>query len=155
MTKSVQPEWCLKLPLQQQSVLFLAARGPDGIAKAHPCKAIVQAYRACVLVAAKYGRCLEYGEHADSFMSLAAFADGSRWKALVDDFFLHEDALPHHYLMHLMHGAQILGHKHPDGRFRDRWIYFYTMMVAGLHLRAESEAEMDLRLNDWGRSRWK
>lgn len=32
---SVQPEWCLSLPIQQQSVLFLAARGPDGIKKRH------------------------------------------------------------------------------------------------------------------------
>ncbi len=60
--KSVQPEWCRKLNMQQQSVLFLAGRGPDGIPKRHPCKTVHTAYRACVFQAAKYGRLLEWGE---------------------------------------------------------------------------------------------
>ena len=48
MTLSVQPTWCTMLPLQQQSVLFLASRGPDGVAKVHPCKPVIIAYRATV-----------------------------------------------------------------------------------------------------------
>jgi hypothetical protein len=152
--KSVQPEWCKNLPLQQQSVLFLAGRGPDGIAKVHPCKPIVIAYRGCVFMAGKYGRMLEWGERADSFMSLDVFSEDAGWAAAVKQFFDHHDNLPKHYLAHLMHGAQILGFKHPDERFRKRWNGFYLELVDSFHLHPETEAEMDKRLGDWERRFW-
>lgn len=151
---SVQPEWCLNLTVQQQSVLLLAARGPDGIAKYHPCKDVHRAYRGSVLIAAKFGRPLNWGEKADSFMSLDMFSDIVFWEVKVEDFFKHADDLPHHYYMHLMHGAEILGYKHPDVRFRTRWHKFYLQCVEELHLTAETEAEMDARLGDWDRQEW-
>lgn len=153
-TISVQPIWCLALPLQQQSVLLLAARGPDGIAKAHPCKEIQRAYRATVLVAARYGRTLRWGENADSFMSLLDFGSDILWRMHVDEFFQWADSLPHHYYMHLVHGAQIIGYKHPDVRFRTRWTEFYRRCVREFHLTPETEKEMDDRLSDWNRGHW-
>jgi hypothetical protein len=69
-------------------------------------------------------------------------------------FFRYHDELPHHYLMHLMHGAQILGYKHPEPEFRERWLEFYVEMVEDAHLKTESEEEMDVRLGDWGREFW-
>ncbi len=154
MTLSVQPTWCTMLPLQQQSVLFLASRGPDGVAKVHPCKPVIIAYRATVFLAAKYGRSLNWGERADTFMSLDLFADKSRWMSAVGLFFDHQDSLPKHYVLHLMHGAQILGYKHPDERFRERWLGFYLQLVEAFHLHPETEAEMDKRLGDWGKEHW-
>ena len=88
---SVQPAWCRTLPLQQQSVLLLAARGPDGIAKTHPCKKVQRAYRATVLVAAKFNRLLVWGEIGDSFMSLGQFANELVWSFIVQEFFQHVD----------------------------------------------------------------
>lgn len=137
------------LPLQQQSVLFLAARGPDGIAKVHACKPVVRAYRATVLVAAKRGRLLHWGEKADSFMSLDRFADDELWEFDMENFFATVDSLPHHYYMHLMHGAEILGYQHPDRRFRDRWCYFYIDCCRDLHLMPETCEAMRSRLNDF------
>lgn len=151
---SVQPAWCRALTLQQQSVLFLAARGPDGVAKANPCKNVVRAYRGTVLLAAKYGRPLGFGERADSFMSLDRFADPVLWGEDIDAYFAHADSLPHHYQMHLAHGAQILGYKHPEEAFRERWLHFYQEVCHDLHLTPETEAEMDRRLGDWGRRFW-
>jgi len=150
MSQSVQPEWMKELPLQQQSVLFLAARGPDGIEKFHPVKEIQRAYRATVFVAAKHGkRMLKYGETGDSFMSLAAFADiGTWWSDCIDNFINHIDSLPLHYVMHLMHGAQILGYKHPDERFSYKWFKLYLALVKNFHLNVETEQEMDERLKD-------
>lgn len=148
MTISVQPEWCLALPLQQQSVLLLAARGPDGIPKSHPCKDIQRAYRGTVLVAAARRRCLEWGERADSFMSLDVFADHEKWYEACKNFYHEVDMLPHHFIMHLLHGAEILGYHHPDGRFRDRWWGFYLMGCEDMHVVPESKTEMDNRLND-------
>jgi hypothetical protein len=161
-TVSVQPEWCRRLPVQQQSVLLLASRGPDGVAKVHPCKPVVIAYRASVLVAAKYGRSLGWGEKADTFMSLDVFATDNRashsalmtWSEAKQQFFDHHDVLPKHYLAHLMHGVEILGYKHPDERFRSRWLSFYVELVDSLHLQPETEAQMDVRLGDWGRAHW-
>lgn len=151
---SVQPGWCRALPLQQQSVLLLATRGPDGVPKQHPCKAVHVAYRATVLLAAKYGRPLAWGEKADGFMSLDVFADADRWLAARRDFFASMDGLPLHYVTHLMHGVQIVGFKHPDDRFRDRWRGFYLGLVDELHLVPEAEEEMGARLGDWGRASW-
>lgn len=151
---SVQPEWCLNLPIQQQSVLLLAARGPDGIAKAHPCKDIHRAYRASVLIAARYGRSLTLGENADSFMSLHLMRDPVTWHSAVTAFFEHADDLPHHYYMHLIHGAEILGYKHPCRNIRAYWHQFYTRCVAELHMNFETEEQMDARLSDWDRKHW-
>lgn len=152
---SVQPTWCSTLPLQQQSVLFLAARGPDGVGKAHPCKPVQIAYRATVFLAARYGRLLEWGEKADTFMSLDVFADDGRWSGALTEFFKHYDSLQLHYVMHLAHGAEIVGYKHPDVRFRNRWLSFYLALVRELHLYPEGEEEMDRRLGDWDMREWR
>jgi hypothetical protein len=149
---SVQPLWCQGLPLQQQSVLFLGTRGPDGIGKFHPAKGIQRAYRATVFLAAYRQRSLKYGEKADTFMCLEAFGSNHEWEKVVKEFFQVIDELPHHYLMHLMHGAQILGYKHPLFQFSNRWLNFYLRMVEDMHLRPESVRDMDARLNDFGNS---
>jgi len=151
---SVQPEWCRSLPLQQQSVMFLGARGPDGAVKFHPCKPVVTAYRACVFNAAKYGRSLMWGERADTFMSLDVFADAEKWAKAVDVFFDNNGDLPHHYLLHFYHGAEILGYKHPDERFRKRWHEFYLRACEAMHINPETEEQMDKRLGDWERKHW-
>lgn len=154
MTISVQPEWCRALPLQQQSVLFLAGRGPDGIEKHHTCKLVHVAYRATIFLAGKYGRSLAWGERADNFMSLDLFANPDAWRAAVEDFFRAWDTLPAHYVKHLMHGVEILGFKHPDPRFRERWGALYLRFAEEFHVNPETEAQMDRRLGDWERKHW-
>ncbi len=142
-------DWMLRLTMQQQSVLVLACRGPDGIAKFHPTKLIVARYRATVLKAAYLGRPMRIGEgDATTFMTLHGFSDDTIWTSITADFFDHVDELPHHYYMHLMHGAQIAGHKHSIGLFRERWGSFYQRCCRDLHLHPETEAEMDRRLGD-------
>lgn len=151
---SVQPLWCRYLTVQQQSVLFLATRGPDGAEKFHPCKDVQRAYRATVLVAAKYGRMIEYGEHVDNFMSLRSFGNITQWTAEVDNWFNNIDCIPHHFSMKLLHATEILGYMHPDERFRERWLAFYMRGVHELHLSPESELQLRMRLSDWRRADW-
>jgi hypothetical protein len=153
---SVQPEWCLSLPLQQQSVLLLASRGPDGIAKTHPCKRVQRAYRACVLIAAYEGHLISWGEGNghNTFMGLDEFGNDVMWEAIVEGFFQTADDLPHHFLMHLLHGTEILGYKHPNRDFRDRWSDFYRQGVQEFHLNFETETQMDARLCDWNQEHW-
>jgi len=148
-------EWMLELPMQQQSVLVLACRGPDGIAKFHPCKEVVARYRATVLKAAYLGRAMRVDEgDATTFMTLRAFSDDAGWHALVREFFDHVDSLPHHYYLHLAHGAEIAGYKHPDKIFRGRWSGFYFRCCEDMHLFPETEADLDERLADWQRQHW-
>lgn len=153
--RQVFPEWMTQLGMQQQSVLMLGARGPDGIAKIHPCKDVVRAYRGTVFKAAKYGRLLDWGEKADSFMSLDLLGNFSEWRQVVRNYFNVVDELPHHYHSHLLHGAQILGYKHPMMSFKAAWNFFYMTACDDAHMNAESEQEMDARLSDWDQQFWR
>lgn len=148
-------DWLFDLTMQQQSVLVLACRGPDGIAKFHPTKLIVARYRATVLKAAYLGRPMRIDEgDATTFMTLEGFSDDARWTEITDAWFDYVDEVPHHYYMHLMHGAQIAGYKHPVESFRDRWSTFYGRCCHDLHLHGETEEQMDRRLGDWDRNHW-
>jgi hypothetical protein len=149
-------EWMYPLPMQQQSVLVLACRGPDGIAKFHPCKELVARYRATVLKAAYLGRAMKTDEGDDTtFMTLRHFSDHEAWlHDCLIPFFDTVDSIPHHYYMHLAHGAEIIGYKHHDELFRRRWLNFYHRCCDNLHLYPEDEAQMDSRLSDWHRAHW-
>jgi len=64
------------------------------------------------------------------------------------------DSIPHHAYMHLMHGAEILGYRHPDAALSSRWRGFYYQCCADLHLMSETREAMDRRLNDGDRQLW-
>lgn len=74
------------------------------------------------------------------------------WRPFVDrvvDEYLRElDALPHHFQLHLMHAAEILGYKHPEERTRAWWFKTYERLVHDMHLWPETEAQLDERLGD-------
>lgn len=174
------PPWTWRLPLQQQGVLVLCLRGPDGVEKHHPCKVIVRNYRASIITCAKYGTMLygevqtgNEGEHievlkGDDFIEISTLLGAPKvtgkvwynlqvkqsWRTAVDDYVNVIDCLPHHFNMHLMHGAQILGYKHPVLAIRNAWKYFYDEIVNSLHLINESEETMDKRLSDWNQAQW-
>lgn len=156
MVTTVFQDWLFKLSMQQQSVAILACRGPDGIAKFHPTKLLVARYRATVLKAAYLGRPMlpDEGDNT-TFMTLRNFTSEQFWaKEIVRPFFDNVDNLPHHYYMHLAHGAQIAGYKHSHPLFRERWLHFYHLCCHDLHMGPETEAEMDDRLGDWNRAHW-
>lgn len=148
-------DWMLPLPMQQQSVLVLACRGPDGVGKFHPTKQVVCRYRASVLKAAYLGRPMYIDEGDDTtFMTLTQFSDDAFWCAIVGEFFDAVDEIPHHYYMHLAHGAEIIGYKHHLTLMRSRWLGFYRRCAENLHMTPETEAELDTRLADWNQKFW-
>jgi len=151
MSVALLPEWLHVLPLQQQAVVLLALRGPDGFPKEHGCKPILRFYRACILKAASIGRLLTGVEEVDTFMSRAAMCSWGTWEELTKRFREVEDELPVHYYTHFMHGAQVLAYKHPEKQIRARWLQFYFNCCNYLHVPPESEPQMDKRLNDFGR----
>lgn len=65
-----------------------------------------------------------------------------------EDYLKYVDELPHHFQLHFMHAAEILGYKHPDDVVRRFWNTTYNMIVNDAHLLPESEATMDRRLGD-------
>ena len=146
-SRSVQPEWCLELPIGQQSTLLLAVRGPGGIPDTHPCHDVQRAYRASMWNSARHGRQLQWDEVgvADDFMSLSLFSDDHQWGVVVNQFFQRVDELSYHFLVHLFEGIEVLGYKHPDPRFRSRWAKFYQRAAAEMHMKGETEAELDAR----------
>jgi len=151
---SVFPDWVASLPMQQQSVLYLAGRGPDGVRKNHPMKCVQRAYRASILKAAKLGRELTFQDRGDTFMSFECLVGNMDWSQAIQAYFAHIDELPHHFHMHLMHGAQILGYKHPNVEIRERWNKFYKRCAYDAHLNVETEEDMDKRLSDWNQEFW-
>lgn len=146
---SVLPEWLSNLKIQQQTVVLLALRGPDGFEKHHGSKRVLYFFRASVLLAADRGRMMREDEHIASFMSMKCCND-FHWHETLTIFENTVDALPLHFFTHLMHGAQVLAYKHPEPLIRERWREFYDRCCDYLHMDPESEMAMDERLNDFG-----
>lgn len=153
---SVLQDWVFGLNLQQQSVVILALRGPDGVHKMHPCKPIIHWYRASILKSAPWGRPMLPGEgcRTDNFMNLDGFENDDSWFYRKRDFFRTIDELPHHAIQHLAHGAQIIGYKHPGLVFSRRWHDFYMACCNDAHMQPETEEQMDKRLADWKQVHW-
>jgi len=156
MGQSVMQPWTHDLPLMQQTVLMTAIRGPDGIGKYHVTKFILRWFRRCILRCSFGGVILTtpFEEGGGSFTgpSIKPPEAGFTWELgmdmLIDDYLRSLDELPHHFQMHLLHAAEIIGYKHPDLLIRGWWHRFYLLLVNDLHLQPESEADMDERLGD-------
>lgn len=177
MPSALQP-WVQDLTIMQQSVLLASIRAPDGIHKNHPVKVLMRWYRRCVLVSAFDRKTLDNpfelggGSFTGPFTSdhLQEFCPGFRnfslqsstfsgmisnledaWVAFnhMRKVYLNSvDELPHHFQLHFMHSAEIIGYQHPNEFIRNWWREFYYMIVNDAHLFPESKDLMNLRLSD-------
>jgi len=95
---SVVQDWLSELRLSEQSVLLTAVRGPDGVEKHHPCKALTRALRYAILHPA-------YGDQNPRHSSFMCVEPPEKLPNL--------DDVPLHWAMHMMHSAEILGYRHP------------------------------------------
>ena len=161
-----QQEWVTEIPIMQQSVLFAAIRAPDGLKKNHPVKVLMRWYRRSILLSAFDKRALnnpfEEGggsftgpftkDHARSIFNLDSTLNGPMPQYWFDEtrkmYLEHVDEIPHHFQLHLMHAAQIVGCHHPDEQIRAWWRRFYLMIVNDAHLHPETDEEMNIRLSD-------
>lgn len=158
----VTQAWVHGISMMQQSVLLAAIRGPDGLPKyGGGAKMLLRWFRRCVLLSAMDGRVLADPIEANggSFTgpSLDGYDDVDHWsdrmQVHVNDYMRQLDALPHHWQMHFMHAAEIVGYKHPDTEIRFFWRKLYERLVSDMHVWPESEEQMDDRLGD-SRSGW-
>lgn len=163
MKGPVTQEWTHALTFMQQTVLLTAVRGPDGIAKYAPVKFLLRWYRRCILVSSLDGEILRtpVDPRGGSFMgpSFTESTDvpaGLTWQerfspaldGLVGDYLRSLDALPHHFQLHFMHAAEIVGYKHPDRFLSSWWHGTYLRLVHDMHLWPETEEQLDHRLGD-------
>ncbi len=147
---SVLQDWVQDLTYMQQSVLITACRGPDGIKKDHIAKVLCRWLRRCFLLSAFDGKVLEspFERGGGSFTGPCVWEGKEDLLGALAEYFRHVDAIPHHFQLHLMHAAEIVGYKHPVEWKRKWWNACYLMMVSDMHLSPESEQTMDYRLCD-------
>jgi hypothetical protein len=146
-------DWVQELTIMQQSVLMAALRGPDGIDKNHIAKKLLRWMRRCVLLSAFDKRVLDtpYEEGGGSFTGPSC-AIGFEWESLMhealDNYMLATDMVPHHFQLHFLHAAEIIGYKHPHGRIANWWSAAYVRLCRDMHLYPEPLEAMDRRLGD-------
>jgi len=130
-------DWVIEQPLAIQGTLVTGIRGPDGAPKYCPAKELVQAYRWTVMNNA------HAKEHAGSFMG--------DWTGIPSDealraFLKDHDSYSHHWMMHFIHCAEIVGYLHPDNMIRAWWSLFYESMCDAFHMGIETKDQMMRRL---------
>lgn len=173
---SVLQPWVEGTTFMQQSVLMASIRAPDGLRKDHPVKVLMRWYRRCTLKSAFEGGVLTdpfvggggsftgpfTAEHAGEYCFVRMpFSEVEEWwnnawqerrQEVFDSmrrvYLRYVDEMPHHFQLHLMHAAEIVGYKHPDPAIAKWWLDFYHMIVNDAHLFPESEELMDMRLSD-------
>lgn len=158
--RSVLQDWVHGLTFMQQSVLIATVRGPDTIRKNHVAKLLLRWLRRCIMLSAFEGSVLQnpvcLGGGSFTGPSLPFGPGGALrldyWSKAMDDLVSQYlgtvDELPHHFQLHFMHAAEILGYKHPDIDIARFWHTVYLRLVNDMHLYPEPEAVMDIRLGD-------
>lgn len=144
---SVLHPWVEQLTLMQQAVLMTAVRGPDGIRKDHPVKVLLRYFRRCTLVRA-FERDVCFDPSAPGGGSFTGPLLEGDIREYIKIYLSHIDELPHHFQLHLMHAAEIVGYCCPDVRAREFWHEFYLAIVKDAHLAAETKEQMMIRLGD-------
>lgn len=141
-------DWVGELSLAMQGTLATAVRGPDGCPKVDPAKDIICAYRWTIMNNAHQGVMTRDGlraGHGDTFMGdWTGIPPSESRKA----FLKSHDQYPHHWLMHLIHCAEIVGYGHPDANIRKWWRSFYEDFCDAFHMYPETREQMMERLKE-------
>jgi hypothetical protein len=142
LSESVLHDWVHELPFQQQALLMTAMRGPDGSAKHNHAKVIVRFLRGAICKPA--GNWSGYNDNDFMWGDYTVFKHCD--KAFWDD----HDEYAHHFIMHLVHSAQVIAYKHPVNEVAYCWLTFYSHACEAFHMRHETKSQMDARLSDFG-----
>lgn len=154
----VLQSWVTELSFMQQSVLIASVRGPDGIRKDHVAKLLLRWLRRCIMISAFERRVLTSplepcgGSFTGPSLPLPAsgyYDWNNEMDKLVKNYLSTVDELPHHFQLHFMHAAEILGYHHNITLIREWWYDTYLSLVNDMHLTPETKADMDKRLGDY------
>ena len=138
--KNILQDWVSKLGIRHQGTLLGAVRGCDTAVKDDPSKKLTRFFRGVVL-----------NPHVGDPTKAKSFIEWceteEEFNKAVDGFFSVYDALPHHFVMHFIHAAEIVGYYYPDPVIRSWWYFLYAKAIRKLHLVPESLKQLDMRLN--------
>ncbi len=141
-SETVLHAWVCNLTFQMQALLTTSMRGPDENNKYNAAKAIIRYLRGVILKPAGDWQ----GHNDNDFM----WGDYGAFEKYADEFWQDHDEYPHHFIMHLIHCAEVVGYKHPEKKKAIFWKIFYRNACKSFHMMPETEKEMDARLNDFG-----
>jgi len=133
-TTGVLQPWVVTLGLRHQGVLMACVRGCDSVPKEDPTKTLARCLRGTFLQS--------FDPKPSSFIE---HVDDMTLRDRMVTVLSNHDHYPIHYLMHMMHGSEIVGYKWPDGG-RVFWRWFYEKLAQCFHLNIETEEQMDARL---------
>jgi hypothetical protein len=142
VSESALHDWVHGLTFQMQALLMTGVRGPDNSDKYNTAKSIVRYLRGVVIKPAGGWS----GKNDNDFM----WGEHKKFKDYTESFWRDHDKYPHHFIMHLVHCAEVIGYKHPNGVIRQCWDRFYLVACESFHMTPETKEEMEKRLNDFG-----
>lgn len=131
---SILKPWVEKLGLRHQGVLMSCVRGCDNVPKDDPTKKLVRCLRAVCL--------RSYDAKPSSFIE---HVDDEELQNRMIAVLKSHDHYPVHYIMHLLHGSEIIGYKWPEPE-AIFWRWFYEKLANCFHLNVETEDKLDARL---------
>jgi hypothetical protein len=135
---SVIRSWVSDLGNRHQVALLTAMRGCDYIQRENSARPIVRALRFAVM---------DMGGEVSLAVANGFLLPSLAW-ADVAAFLKDWDRYPVHFLHHLMHACEVAAYKHPDPVLAGAFMSVYRGLILNLHVTAETEAEMDSRLDD-------
>ncbi|BCM88759.1 hypothetical protein IAD21_00601 [Abditibacteriota bacterium] len=137
--KSVLKDWVMELPLREQGTLLTAIRGCDLTPK-YPLDSperTLTAFIRCATMNPFDAR--EIDAEPGCFMQTKI---PPKFKGSSLGHY------PLHYVMHLLHAAQIIAYRCPDEQFSAQAQKVYLELVRSFHLNPETESQMTERLNE-------
>lgn len=135
-------DWVMDLPFQMQALLMTCMRGPDGMDKHVPAKAIIRYLRGTICKPAGDWN----GKNNNDFM----WGEYRFFNAYAVRFWEDHDSYPHHFIMHLVHCAEVIAYCYPDKEISNHWWEFYVSACKSFHMVPEARLDMHERLNDFG-----
>jgi hypothetical protein len=138
---SIVREWVEKLPARMQGTLFTCVRGADDVERDDVIKELARKFRGVILYChdpnpKTFSYPIDY-ENVTQLISILA-----EMKVIAKS----HDHYPHHYLMHLIHCAEIVGYYHPHPVCKQVWNEFYDRMCHKMHMTPETEYDCRMRL---------
>lgn len=133
---SIVKDWVAELGLRHQGVIVSAVRGPDGILRDDPIKTLVRIYRGQALNAF-------CGDVRDATSYMQPF-DQAVFEATAKTVLRSIDHYNLHFFLHFAHAVEIMGYYAPS--HRDAWLWLYENICRKLHIRPETQAQLDARL---------
>lgn len=132
-------KWVCNLPWMQQGVLFGAIRNCDGHKSDNtPYKTLIRGIRAT---------CIKSAQCTGSFNARRP-SKSDIYTATNDFCNNYIDALPLHFVTHLMQACEVIGYSHPQEKIADVWFDVYKQIVHTIHLNIEYKNDFVCRLSD-------